>query len=186
VTRSYEEEPPGSVDSALEERARDGEPAARSELLTLSRGSLVAFCERYTSSLETAEDAAHDTLLAVSRSEAWPQGSFRAWLFRSARNRCLDLARRRPDGHAGAGAMTSYGPPRTGPGTAAARAEQHELLRVHLDRISPAKAEVIVLRYFEGLSRNEIAVVLGISEALVRSRLSAGRKELAELMDGES
>ena len=185
MTRSNGEESSASAEMALEERARAGDRAARSELLACSRRMLVAFCERYTESLEAAEDAAHDVLLSMSGTESWPQASFRAWLLRVARNRCMDMARRRRDGNVGAGGMTSYGPPRTGPGTAAARNELHELLRRHLDALSPAKAEALVLRYFDGLTRKEISEVLGISEALVRSRLHAGRKELAERMEKE-
>lgn len=175
-------EDPESAEAALEERARAGDRSAQSELLCRSRRPLVAFCRRYVISIETAEDAAHDVLLAMSDLRQWPQGSYRAWLFRMARNRCMDLTERRQDGRAGAGGMTTYGVPRTGPGTAMAREEQHESLRLNLDALSPEKGEVLVLRYFDGLSRQEIAEVIGISEGLVRSRLAEARKELRRRM----
>jgi DNA-directed RNA polymerase specialized sigma24 family protein len=115
---------------SLEERARAHDREARGELLALSRTPLVAFCLRRLSDLNAAEDAAPDVLLRLSRGDHWPTGSFRAWLYCVALNHCRDPAARRVDGRIGAASLGSHVQRRrTGPGTAAARAEQHELLR---------------------------------------------------------
>lgn len=51
--------------------------------------------------------------------------------------------------------------------------------------ISPAYREVITLHYFEELSIKEIAYVLGVSDEVVRARLSRARKQLRKLMEQE-
>ncbi|MGL1724291.1 RNA polymerase sigma factor, partial [Vibrio parahaemolyticus] len=60
------------------------------------RGRLIAFCGRFLASPE-AEDATQDTLLLAWRSLAQlnSTGSFATWLYRIARNHCLNLLRRR-------------------------------------------------------------------------------------------
>lgn len=174
------------IDPPLEERARAQDREARSELLVRARRSLVAFCQRYLVNIDAAEDAAHDVLAALA-SATWPAGSFRSFAFRSARNRCLDLLARRRDGRAGNGSLSSFFPPaQTGPGTAVGKAEQYAKLRRHLRELPPMKMEVLVLKYFDSLSRKEIADVLGITEGLVRSRLSEARKELRSRMEHEA
>ena len=173
--------PTQTSDPELEERARGGDQAARTRLLDYSRDDLTRFCYRYVGNVHEAEDAAQDVLVALTEREGWPQGSFRAWLFRIARNRCLDLIKHRRGGRAGIGSYlgdSQLPSPRTGPRTAAMRHEEQEALRQQLALLSPDQAEVLVLRYFEGLSHKEIAEVLEVAESVVRSRLFTGGREL--------
>ena len=172
----------------LDEQARSGDPSAQAELVTLHRDALVRFCYRYLGDFGHAEDAAQDVFATLSEGDSWPSGSLRAWLFRAGRNRAIDLLKRRRGGRAGAGsfigssALPSH---RTGPSTAFARREQEERLREHLAALAPECAEVLVLRYFEDLSREEIAEVMGLSESVVKSRLFKGREDLRRRMREE-
>jgi RNA polymerase sigma-70 factor (ECF subfamily) len=62
------------------------------------------------------------------------------------------------------------------------REEDRDLVRRHLSALSYVQAEVLMLRYFEGLSRQEIATVLDIPESTVKSRLYDGLKNLHDQM----
>ncbi len=52
------------------------------------------------------------------------------------------------------------------------------MLRQHLSSLPRHQAEVLMMRYFEGLSRREIAQVLELPESVVKSRLHEGLQEL--------
>jgi len=63
------------------------------------------------------------------------------------------------------------------------RNEHHETLRQSLPRLSPEHREVIDLAYYHGKSVKEIAEIVGISEATVKTRMFYARRKLAELVE---
>src|SRR3954451_22260300 len=82
-------------------RARAGEGAAFRALTEPYRRELQVHCYRMLGSLQDAEDALQDTLLAAWQGLGGFEGraSIRTWLYRIATNRCLDALRtasRRP------------------------------------------------------------------------------------------
>ena len=82
-------------------RARAGDGAAFGELTEPYRRELQVHCYRMLGSLEDAEDALQDTLLAAWRGLGAFEGraSLRTWLYQVATRRCLDARRaagRRP------------------------------------------------------------------------------------------
>ena len=56
-------------------------------------------------------------------------------------------------------------------------------LRRQIAGLSRPHAEVLMLFYFEGLSRSEIAAVVDVSESVVKSRLHEARQELRERVE---
>ena len=65
------------------------------------------------------------------------------------------------------------------------RAEQATQVHRCLDRISPAHAEALILRYMEGLSYEEMAEVVGCKVGTVRSRLHYAKRALREAMESD-
>src|SRR5678816_2387773 len=91
----------GVLTTDLITRARAGDGEAFRELTEPHRRELQVHCYRMLGSLQDAEDALQDTLLAAWRGLDGFEGraSVRTWLYRIATNRCLNVrrsARRRP------------------------------------------------------------------------------------------
>lgn len=87
--------------SELLQRAREGDRDAFTELVEPHRRELQVHCYRMLGSLQDAEDALQETLLAawVGLEGFEARSSVRTWLYRIATNRCLNLLRsssRRP------------------------------------------------------------------------------------------
>ena len=89
------------VTADLLSRARAGDGEAFRELAESHRRELQVHCYRMLGSLQDAEDAVQDTLLAAWQGFGGFEGraSVRTWLYRIATNRCLNVLRsasRRP------------------------------------------------------------------------------------------
>src|SRR5437762_13518868 len=105
-------------------RARAGDSDAFRALTEPHRRELTVHCYRMLGSVQDAEDAVQEALLAAWRGLAGFEGrsSVRTWLFRVATNVCLRLSSRRPRrmlsfDHGPARRDTSdLGEPGTGPG----------------------------------------------------------------------
>jgi RNA polymerase sigma-70 factor (ECF subfamily) len=85
-------------DEELMARLRQGEGAALDALYRRYSSKLFAFCRSTTrSSSQQTEDLVHDVFVrviqAAGRFDA-RKGTFQTWVFRIARNRCLDVNRR--------------------------------------------------------------------------------------------
>lgn len=124
-----------------------------------------------------AEDLTQETLLRAWRSFGLLSGmappAQRAWLVRTLRNLAIDTWRRRRPEHS----LDGVEPEPAGPADQTA-------LRVDVGRalgvLGRRDREIVVLRYFEGMSSREIGEAMGIPEGTVRARLAAGRRVLAE------
>ena len=81
-------------------RARAGDQGAFSDLVNPYRRQLLVHCYRILGSVQDAEDVLQEVLLSAWRALGqFDGGSFRAWLYRIATNRCLNYFRddaRRP------------------------------------------------------------------------------------------
>jgi len=173
--------PEGDLTPTLVGRLRAGDSAAGELMERLYRRDLTRFCAGYLGAVEQAEDAVQDVFCKVLAAETVPD-SFRAWIYRIARNRCLDLlrgrARRRDDQ-----SLPSENPVAdelTGQLTRLVRKELHSRLRQIVAGLPASQREILRLRYVEGLSRQEIAGVLEIPESIVKSRLFEGLERLRQ------
>jgi len=180
---SHDSEPsPGDSSSQLVSFLREKNPAAGALLHTLYRESLLRFCRGYLGEREASEDAVQDICVRVLTTSDVPD-LFRPWMYRIARNHCLNLLRarvQRKEGHILPAPSQVYDT-MTGNLTRLVRDEAGQRLAELFLRLSDEQREAIRLRYVEDLSRGEIAAVLEVSESVVKSRIFEGLKKLREL-----
>jgi RNA polymerase sigma-70 factor (sigma-E family) len=131
---------------------------------------------------QTAEDVVQDAFAAflVRRSRLDDQEKALAYLRTSVVNGARDKLRRRRTARA-------YVPPHDVPRDAtvegALLAEDHREVIEALRQIAPRQREVLVLRYWSGLSEAEISEALGISVGAVKSTASRALDALEKVME---
>jgi RNA polymerase sigma-70 factor (ECF subfamily) len=118
--------------------------------------------------------------------------SLTSWVYRMTVNLAIDVRRRRARRPAhGIGGEGDFevaenrpgtSPPPEDPAAAVARREGDRRVREALDRLSPKLRAVVVLRYFENLSYEDLAEVLGTSMGTVKSRLNRAHAALEGLL----
>ena len=171
----------------LVEKLRASDAFAGTLLDQVWRGPLMRFCYGYLGHPEDAEDAVQEVFLRVLRAAEVPS-NFRAWLYRIARNHCLNARRDRARRNAGAALPpeSQIALDETGLLTRLVRQELRSRLGQLLAALPETQYEALRLRYVERLARAEAAYVLGIPESVVKSRLFEGLQRLRQhtsLMD---
>ena len=192
-------------------RARDGDEQAFRDLTDPYRRELQVHCYRILGSMQDAEDALQETLLAAWRAlDGFEErSSLRAWLYRIATNRCLNALRgssRRPQEVRPLPfeppSPTRYGEPLwlepypdalldgvpdAAPGPEA-RYESREALGLAfvtaLQRLAPRQRAVLVLRDVLGYRAGEVASMLDTTEVSVNSALQRARATVETLTPG--
>lgn len=84
-------------DDSLMLQLQEGQQAAFEQLVRRHQNPLIGFFHRQLRDWQLAEDLTQETLLRV-HSTAWdylPRGTFKAWMYRIARNLMIDTTRRR-------------------------------------------------------------------------------------------
>ena len=137
------------------------------------------------------DDLVQETWLRVlERGSSYDGHSrFEPWLFRVARNIALDAMRKRPmfslDLHEGDGVRSSPASREPSPYTLAARTQDAERLAHSLQTLEPVYREVLVLRFQEDLSLQEISAIVGAPVSTVASRIYRGLATLRPQFEGE-
>jgi RNA polymerase sigma-70 factor, ECF subfamily len=122
----------------------------------------------------TAEEVAQDVMITVWRKAALfdrRQASVSTWIFRIARNRRIDVARRtnRPDLDATDPSLMPEPPPP--PDDAMSALEREERVRVVLGQLPADQLSLLQQAFYEGLSHREIADRTGLPLGTVKSRI---------------
>ncbi len=170
--------PQPDLTPSLVARLRAGEDEAGRALNQLYHEAIVRFCRSYLGTIEEAEDAAQEVFCNLLRTRFVPD-NFRAWLYRLARNQCLNVLRKRRNIQA-LPAEDALEADLTGVLSRLTRKERESHAVQVVAKLPQAQREALSLRYGEGLSRQEIAYVLGLNESLVKSRLFEGLKRLRD------
>src|SRR6516225_6240796 len=187
-------------------RVRAGDGQAFAELVDPFRRELQVHCYRILGSVEDAEDAMQDTLVAAWRGLAGfeERSSVRTWLYRVATSRCLNAlraARRRPRPAVAPpdieppepsrlAEVTWAGPypdqlleglPADAPGPEA-RYEADEAISLAfitaVQLLPPRQRAVLILRDVLGYSGREVAGMLQATEQSIASALKRARATL--------
>jgi RNA polymerase sigma-70 factor, ECF subfamily len=147
-----------------------------------------------TGSADAARDQFQETWLRVlARGHQYDgESRFEAWLFSIARHLVIDASRRQHpasldellDPAEGSLAAEPRAPAETSPLAMFASREQSAQLGSMLERLPAAFREVLLLRFQEDLSLEEIAQVVRAPLSTVKSRLYRGLNAARELLEG--
>ncbi|HYY18552.1 MAG TPA: sigma-70 family RNA polymerase sigma factor [Streptosporangiaceae bacterium] len=171
-------------DATLVARAQDGDTRAFEALVRRYQRPIYRLAVRMLDDTGEAEDVTQEVFVtAWRRLPGIQEGkAVRAWLYRIATNRCLNILRaRKPT----APLQEETVPAASPAGSPEAWAEAHErlvALRVALDRLTAEQRACWLLREVEELSYAEIAGILHTTPQAVRGRLARARAELGEAM----
>jgi RNA polymerase sigma-70 factor (ECF subfamily) len=177
--------PKASSDEMLIRRIAGGDQQAMRTLFGRHRVALY----RWLLCLVVGDEPLAEDLLSEVFLDVWRQAaSFEArssvstWLLAIARYKALSARRRRTDAELDDEVASKLADPADDPELALQKKNRAEVLRRSLARLSPEHGEVIDLVYYHGKSVKEVAEIIGIAEATVKTRMFYARKKLAALV----
>lgn len=181
-----------SLDSAAARRMQSGDSSAFEEIVR--RYTPLAYSLTYRligGNREAAEEAVQEIFLKTYRAIGSfdPGKRFFTWFYTIALNHLRSVRRRKrshPEESAVAvddyASMLAVGRPAAMPEERALAREGERLAQQALMELPERYREVFVLRHVEGLSGREVADLLGIPEATVRTHLMRAREQLKKLL----
>lgn len=174
-------------DADLVRRARLGDDDAIRQIVTTHQD--IAFRTAYliTRSEDDARDATQDgfikALAALDRFD--PVRPLRPWLLRIVANEARNRMRssRRRERLALAVAAESSGDAAPSPESELLRSDARDTLLAAINQLPEDQRLVVALRYFAGLSEEEVVAALGVRPGTAKSRHSRALARLRELME---
>ena len=166
-------------DSAAINRCKTGEQEAFRYLVELYQRQAISHATAILGNREDAQDAVQDAFVDAFRSlkNFDESRAFYPWFYVLLRNRCYKAARRRRETENVEDVVLVA--PRSGPPTEETIALERALLS--LDR---EDREIVTLKYFDGLSYEELSERLQIPRGTVMSRLFHARRKLHAKLEG--
>jgi RNA polymerase sigma-70 factor, ECF subfamily len=177
-----------SSDETLVERIAAGNKLAMQALFARPRTSVYRWLLRFVSNETLAEDLLSEVFLGVWRQAARFEcrSSVSTWLLSIARHKALSARRRRIEGaELDEKIEATVADPANDPELALQEKDRSELVRRALMRLSIEHREVIDLIYYHEKSVDEVAHILDIPPATIKTRMFYARKKLAELVNGD-
>ncbi len=183
-------------DEELIERFQKGDREAFEQIVERYKDQLLNFAYRFLGSRQEAEDVVQDTFLRVYRNrKAYRRvARFSTWIYTIAGNLAKTELRKRKRRKlfsiSDLGfeekdyeiSDLTYNPEDDVEGTL-----KEEIIQKEIQRLPPKFREVIILRDVQGLSYEEIALILKIPIGTVKSRVNRARlrlqKRLKEILD---
>jgi RNA polymerase sigma-70 factor (ECF subfamily) len=173
---------------ALVDRCRAGDELAWEAFVRQFQGRVYAVACSYVATREEARDVAQDVFVRLyEKRRLWPPADdFLPWMFRTARNLCIDQLRRvkaRPAGvDASEELLTRVPDEGRDPESQSEAASARTVVWRGLKRLTAISREIIVLRDIQGLSLEEVAGVLKVPQGTIKSRTNRARLELARVL----
>ena len=163
-------------DTVLVKAAIDGDAEGFTELCQRYYPAMVAIAHSILGDRHLAEDATQQAFAkaAVKLPQLKKRSRFAHWLAVICRNVAKDMARRTENLH-------------TTDDFSMIAAESREddttdAVREAISKLSVSTRELIFLRYYDGMSYEQISAVLGISEQAINGRLRRAKKKMADYL----
>ena len=165
----------------LIEGCRRGDPDAFRALFEKYKDTVYSIALRYSGDAAAAQDIAQYTFLKLFSAIGSFRGdsNFESWLYRMVVNSCFDQKRRtRRLTPLLDGILDVLRTPNLSVLDEVLRTEMSTFVRSVVDSLPAKQKMVVVLRYTQGLSYEEIAGIVGCSAGTIASRLNRAHKVL--------
>lgn len=173
-------------ESQLIKQAKQNDPAAISELYNQHVDQIYRYVRNRTDDAAAAEDITADVFLRALESLGTYEDHgvpFAAWLYRIAQARVIDFWRRAQ--RRATVAFDDHDLPEwlAAEDVASGDVLQHGRLLAGLQHLTEEQQQVIVLKFMQGLSNAEIALVMNKTEGAVKALQRRGLEALARLLN---
>lgn len=179
------------MDEMLLRRARKGDAEAFEQLMTPLEQMIWRVCWHYTGNREEASDCGQDAMIRIWKGLDSYRGdcAFETWVYRVAANCCMDFLRKKKrERSESIEPLREQGfdpaDPKAGTEEQAVAADEHRRLRKCIAQLPGEQREALVMTQLEGVSYEDAAARLGISEGTVKSRVNRAKGRLRELLSG--
>ena len=171
-------------DEVLIGRIAKGDRLAMQVLFARHHVRVYRFVLRLVRNEATAEDLISDVFLDVWRQAGKFEGRSQVstWLLSIARFKALSAMRKRTDQELDDETAEAVVDTSDDPEVSLAKKDKGAALQQCLTALSPEHREIIDLVYYHEKSVEEVAGIVGIPEATVKTRMFYARKKLAELL----
>jgi RNA polymerase sigma-70 factor, ECF subfamily len=175
---------PAASDEVLIGRIAQGDRLAMQVLFARHHVRVYRFVLRLVRNDASAEDLISEVFLDVWRQADRFEGrsAVSTWLLAIARFKALSAMRRKPDEELDDEAAGAIEDASDTPEVSLQKKDKGALLRNCLEQLSREHREVIDLVYYHEKSVEEVAEIVGIPEATVKTRMFYARKKLSELL----
>ena len=174
------------MEGELLRAARRGDSAAFETLMSAYERRVYALCLRMMGNVHDGEDAAQEAMLRIWQKfgQCRDEAALSAWIYRVTASACTDALRKRSRQAAPSlEAMREEGfEPADSAQTPEEAAQAGERRRAMDEAIAAVPQEmrsVFLMRDVHGLSVEQTAQALGVSQGTVKSRLSRAREKIA-------
>jgi RNA polymerase sigma-70 factor, ECF subfamily len=173
-----------SSDEVLIARIARGDRLAMQVLFARHHVRVYRFVLRLVRNEATAEDLISEVFLDVWRQAGKFEGrsAVSTWMLGIARFKALSALRRRPEEELDEETAGAIEDQSDDPEVALAKKDKGSVLRECLTKLSAEHREIVDLVYYHEKSVEEVAGIVGIPEATVKTRMFYARKKLSELL----
>ncbi len=171
-------------DEILIARIAVGDRLAMQVLYARHHVRVFRFILRMTRNEAAAEDLISEVFLEIWRSAAKFEGrsAVTTWMLSIARFKALSALRKRSEEELDEDAAAQIEDQADDPEVSLAKKDKGALLREALNGLSAEHREVIDLVYYHEKSVEDVASIVGIPAATVKTRMFYARKKLSELL----
>lgn len=173
-----------SSDETLITRIAGGDQLAMRTLFARHQVRLYRFLVRIVRDETLAEDLLSDVFLDVWRRAAQfeARATVSTWLLAIGRYKALSALRRRTDVELDDEMASTIVDTADNPEILLEKKDSGEVLRQCVAALSPAHGQIIDLVYYHEKSVSDVAEIVGIAEATVKTRMFYARRKLAEMI----
>lgn len=184
----------GQKDLAVVNRAKEGDQAAFTELLERYREPVYYMLLKMVKNNDDADDLTMEAFgKAFNRIHQYsPDYSFSTWLFKIATNNCIDFIRKKRvyltsldhsyTNEDGVGVNIEVDSGELDPEEVFMRQQKVKTMQNVVEKLKPHYRDLVVKRYFEELSYDEIATELNLPLGTVKAQLFRARDLLANIL----